>query len=111
MRRILDRRPSPSIVVAMAALSVSLGGSAYAAGLINGKNIKNRSISAKKLQRSTLTGQEVKDGSLVAGDFALGQLPRGAAGPHGPAGPAGATGPQGPAGPAGSIASAPPAAI
>ena len=45
--------------------------------------------------------EQVIDRSLLALDFALGQLPAGPPGPQGPAGPKGDTGPQGPAGPPG----------
>lgn len=75
------------MVVACIALIVALGGTGYA---------------AIKLPRNSVTSAQVKNRSLLAVDFKLGQLPRG---PIGPAGPAGPAGPQGPAGPGGSGAS------
>ena len=45
--------------------------------------------------------EQVIDHSLLALDFAPGQLPAGPAGPRGAAGPRGDTGPRGPAGPPG----------
>jgi hypothetical protein len=43
--------PSPAMIVAILALIVALGGSAYAASKISGTQIKNNSISLKKLNR------------------------------------------------------------
>src|SRR5215213_1278846 len=84
-------------VVSTLALFIVLGGSAYAATQITGKQIKN----------NTITSADVKNRSLVARDFKPGQLPKagtgtpGQAGPVGPAGPIGSVGPAGPQGDAG----------
>jgi hypothetical protein len=43
-------------VIALLALFVALGGSAYAAKKLNGKTIANNSIPAKKLKKNVLTG-------------------------------------------------------
>ena len=89
-----NTRISPSLVIALVALFVALGGTGYAALTVTSKNVKDNS----------LTGKDVKDRSLKAADFGAGQLPAGAQGPAGqagPQGPAGPAGPQGPAGPAG----------
>jgi hypothetical protein len=51
--------PSPSMVVALAALFVALSGSAYAALVITGHNIKN----------GTVTGADIKNGSLASKDI------------------------------------------
>jgi len=61
MRRMLSRRPSPAMIVAVIALFAALGGTGYAASQISGKNIKNRSIAAKKLKKHTLTTTEIAD--------------------------------------------------
>lgn len=82
-------RPSPAMVIGCLALLLALGGTGYAA--------------SQALPRNSVTSIQVKDRSLLARDFKLGQIPRG---PAGPAGPAGAAGPAGPAGPAGAGASA-----
>ena len=66
-----------------------IGGTAYAAALITGEDVKNNS----------LTGRDVRDNSLTKADLkgTLGARgPRGPAGPTGPAGPPGSLG--GPAG-------------
>jgi hypothetical protein len=100
------RRPGYAEVVATLALFVALGGSATAALVITGREVKNE----------TLTSVDVRNGSLLARDFKVGQLPagrtgapgapglpgpQGVPGEIGPAGATGATGATGAAGPAG----------
>ena len=88
--------------VAYLALFAALGGSAYAAVTVTGKNIKN----------GTITGKDVKNRSLGTSKLsatAVGSLtgergpqgPRGEQGDRGPAGLPGQTGPKGDTGPAG----------
>jgi hypothetical protein len=60
MRRLLDSRPSPAMVVALIALFVALGGSGYAA-----ISIKNGSLPGKKLKRNSVTGKQVKESTLA----------------------------------------------
>jgi len=56
----MKRRPSPSMLVALSALVIALGGSAYAAGgLINGAKLKNGSVTGKKLKKHTLTAKQI----------------------------------------------------
>jgi hypothetical protein len=93
--RRLSRRHSTA--VAYVALFAALGGSAYAAATITGKNIKD----------GTITGRDIKDRSLGTGKLsptALGSL-KGQPGPAGPQGPKGDRGEQGPAGPTGQAGS------
>jgi hypothetical protein len=78
----MRRHLSPSLVVSLLALVVALGGTAYAALTITGRNVKNGS----------LTGADVKNRSLHAVDLAADARVAGPAGPVGPAGNAGATG-------------------
>jgi hypothetical protein len=60
MKKLLGRRPSASMVVAMLALVVALTGTAYAAGLVNGdKLIKKNSLSGNRLRNHTITGTQV----------------------------------------------------
>ncbi|MBV9309858.1 MAG: hypothetical protein JOZ73_03460 [Solirubrobacterales bacterium] len=47
------------MAVALLALFVALGGSAYAVGSINGSKLKNRSVAGKKLKKHTITGKEI----------------------------------------------------
>lgn len=57
-------RPSPSMVVAILALVVALGGTAYAAGQINGGAIMKQSIGAGKIKHKTLTGYQINTNKL-----------------------------------------------
>lgn len=93
--RFLPRAPriSSSFVVAVLALVVACAGSATAAAMITGKQIKN----------NTVTHRDVKNGTLRSTDLARSTVaslkgPAGPIGPTGPQGPVGATGPAGPAG-------------
>lgn len=80
-----------SNVLSMLALFVALGGSAYAALTVTGKNVKDGS----------LTGADVKDRSLAPADFSGSVV--GPQGPQGVPGAKGDTGPQGPAGTVGTL--------
>jgi hypothetical protein len=66
-----------------------LGGSAFAAVTITGKNVKNSSLTGKDIKNSSLTTSDVKNRSLLSKDFKQGQLP---AGPRGLQGSAGSKG-------------------
>ena len=84
--RLMARLTFPN-VVAVLALFVGLGGSAYAAGVL-----PVNSVGTPQLKGGSVTSGKVKDGTLKAVDFARNQLkvgPRGSAGPAGPAGPDG----------------------
>jgi hypothetical protein len=98
MRQHIKRRPSASLILAILALFVSLGGTGYAAITITGENIKDGSITNADLAARSVRSSTVKDGSLLSSDFKLGQLPAGARGPAGAAGPGGPAGPTGPRG-------------
>jgi hypothetical protein len=77
-------------VVSTLCLFVVLGGSAYAAATITGKNVKDGSLTGKDIENNSVTAQDVK--SLGPKDFASGALPRGPEGPRGPVGPQGVPG-------------------
>ena len=100
MRRILRHRPPPAMVIACLALSIALGGTASAAVLITGKQVKDGSLSGRDIANRSLTGQDVRDRSLTPLDF-NGSV-QGPAGPQGPKGDRGQQGPAGASGPAGS---------
>ena len=99
-------------VTATLALFVALGGGAYAAA-----TLPRNSVGAKQIKADAVTSAKVKDGALIAADFAPGTLqalpgaqgPRGETGPPGPAGAAGKDGAAGPAGPTGAAGPAGPA--
>jgi len=94
------------MVVAMAALTVALGGTSYAVVAL-----PKSSVGTEQLRNNAVTSAKIKTGTVTATDLqralrtaiaASGPTGRpGAAGPAGPAGPAGAAGPGGAAGPAG----------
>ena len=86
-RRIMARRPSPAMVVAVVALVSSLTGGAVAASLVTGGDIKNGSITKKDLKKNSVNTKKVQDQTLVADDFAPGQLKEGVQGLEGPRGP------------------------
>lgn len=50
MRRILRRRPSPAMVVALVALFVAMGGAAYAANTIHSRDIVNDAVTTADIQ-------------------------------------------------------------
>lgn len=103
MRRI--SLPSPSMAVSLAALTVALGGTSYAATQISSMDVKNNSLRSADIRNNSLTGSDVKNSSLTTSDikdrslrskdFRAGQLPAGARGLTGNTGPKGDTGPAG----------------
>lgn len=112
------RKPSPSMAVAMTALTISLGGTSYAAVKITSGDVKNNTLQGKDIKKGTITSSDVKDntlqsrdigksgvgasevrnGSLSGADFKAGTLTKGGTGATGPTGPTGPKGDQGPAG-------------
>ena len=64
MNTLRSRRPSPALIVSLLALIVSLAGTAYAAGTINGGLIRRHSISGAKLKKNTLTGIQIDNRKL-----------------------------------------------
>ena len=57
-------RISYANVVSTLALVLALGGVSYAAVKINGKNIKDRTVTAKKIKKNSLTGNEINEAKL-----------------------------------------------
>lgn len=95
----LRKRLTYANVVATLALFLALGGTSYAVTAL-----PKNSVGTQQIKKNAVTGVKVKDGSLVAADFAAGTLLRGetgATGPQGPAGATGSTGATGAVGPAG----------
>jgi hypothetical protein len=93
--------------LACVALFVALAtGGAYAAEKLTSSQIARSAIRSKHIKDNQVTTKDVKDASLLASDFAAGQLPSGSAaapGAVGPEGPAGPQGPEGPRGPEGAV--------
>jgi len=78
-------RPSPATAIALLALFISLGGSAYAINKVGTNQIRNGAVTKPKLGRDVKRqlNRKARPGA------------RGAQGPTGPSGPAGTTGHQG----------------
>ena len=57
-------RPSPALIVAILALFVALGGTAFAVTSINGSSILDHTIRGRKLVNDTLTGTQVNESTL-----------------------------------------------
>ena len=70
MKTLLNRRPSPAMVVAVIALIAALAGTAYAAQKINGNLIEKQTIGAGKLKKKTLTGFQINTNKLGTVPFA-----------------------------------------
>lgn len=116
MGRIVTRRPSPAMVVALAALFVALGGGAYAAirlpqHSVGTRELKSQAVTGGILRDNAVTSAKVKDHSLLASDFKAGELPAGPQGPAGQPGSRGAPGAQGPQGDTGSPGGTGPAGV
>jgi hypothetical protein len=82
----MSRTTYANVVATLALLMAASAGGAYA---------------ASQLPKDSVRSKQVKDHSLTAQDFKVGQLAAGAPGVAGPAGPAGPRGPQGEKGTAG----------
>ena len=80
-------------VTATLALFLALGGGAYAASTIDGKDVVNGSLTGGDIKNESVRSKDVK--GLASKDFAAGQLPAGQTGPQGPQGPRGASGTNG----------------
>jgi hypothetical protein len=93
MGRLLKRRPSPAMFTAVLALIIATGGTSYAA-----IKLPANSVGTKQLKANSVVSSKIKDGTLKAKDFAVGQIP---SGPQGLSGPPGLRGLDGIAGPQG----------
>jgi hypothetical protein len=78
MTRIRRLTPSPSMAVALVALFVALGGSAYAAGFITSGDIKNNTIRSRDVRNGGLIGKDLRTnrvGGRVIKESTLGTVP------------------------------------
>ena len=94
MPRIRKHLTYANVSASLALFLVVSGGAAYAA-----THPARNSVGTRQLRNNAVTSAKVKNGSLLARDFAAGQLPVGAQGAQGERGP---QGPRGDAGAAGS---------
>ena len=79
MKRLLSKRPSPALIVALLALFVALGGSSYAAvkigardiqrGAVGTRAIANNSIRSGDIRNAAVSGADVRDDSLTNADI------------------------------------------
>ena len=77
MKRLSRRRPSAAMVVALIALFVALGGSAYALS-ITGASIVNGTVRGVDVKNYSLTGKDVKRngiGGVTVSESRLGPVP------------------------------------
>ncbi|CAA9532697.1 MAG: hypothetical protein AVDCRST_MAG85-3824 [uncultured Solirubrobacteraceae bacterium] len=96
------RHLSYANVMATIAVFIALGGTATAAFVVTGKNVKNSSLTGADVKNSSITGADltnnsvgsvdIKDGDLLASDFKPGQLDRGCSGSVGSEGRSGCAG-------------------
>jgi hypothetical protein len=75
------RRPKFSTVIALFALFAVLGGSAYAASKINGKDIKKNTVTSKAIKNGTLKTKDLS--SKAQSDLQGAKGPKGDTGPQG----------------------------
>jgi hypothetical protein len=68
------RRPTPALIVACAALFVALGGSVYAAGRIDGKQIGAKSMPGNRVMPGSLPGNRLKAGTIAGSRLAPGSI-------------------------------------
>jgi hypothetical protein len=91
------RRISPSMAVALLALIVAMGGTAYATGLITGGQVQNGSLTGRDVKDDSIKSRDVS--GLTMSDFKDGAFPRPndaillTPGPRGLQGPPGDPGP------------------
>jgi hypothetical protein len=60
----LRGRVNSAHVIALAALFVALGGSAFAAARIGTRDIKNRAVTAKKIKNQAVKNKKIHDGAV-----------------------------------------------
>jgi hypothetical protein len=68
------RRQAPALVIAGLALVAALGGTVYAAGKINGRTIKVKSLPGNRLTVGSVPGNRLKPGALKGSQLAPGSI-------------------------------------
>jgi hypothetical protein len=68
------RRQGPALVIAGLALVAALGGTVYAAGKINGRTIKVKSLPGNRLAVGSVPGNRLKPGALKGSQLAPGSI-------------------------------------
>ena len=107
MKARIRRHLSFANVTSLMALVFAMGGTGYALTIprnsVGTQQIKKGAVANSDMRTNAVTSAKVKGRSLLASDFALGQLPAGTPGPTGATGATGAAGPTGPQGPTGVV--------
>jgi hypothetical protein len=67
-------RITPALVVSVIAVVLAVAGSATAASLITGKQIKNGSITSPDLKNGSVKSADLKDGTIRARDLRMGAV-------------------------------------
>jgi hypothetical protein len=93
--RLFNSNRYAAVTSTMAFIVALGGGTAYAAGLVTSKDIKDGGVKRIDIADGAVNSQKIADGTLRRRDFKAGELPAGTPGPAGAQGP---VGPQGPAG-------------
>jgi hypothetical protein len=88
-------------IIAVTALAVAVLGATPVGHAAARLVLPNGSVGSGQLKKDAVTGGKVKDHTLSAADFKVGQLPAGPQGPKGEKGDTGAAGAQGTQGPKG----------
>jgi len=70
VRRILRRKPSPALVIALIALFISMGGVSYgiATGSIDSRELKNNTIRSKDIRNSQVYGKDIRRSTIRSSD-------------------------------------------
>src|SRR2546423_3141580 len=76
MSRFKPRPPSPSMLVALIAMFVSLGGVSYglATGSIDSREIKNNTIRTQDIRNNQVRGRDIRNSTIRSPDVALDTL-------------------------------------
>lgn len=110
MSRGIRRHLSFANVASLCALVFAMGGTGYALTIpknsVGSAQIKKSAVANSDIRVNAVTSNKVRNGSLLAADFKLGQLPAGPAGPAGAPGAPGAAGATGATGATGAVSTA-----
>ena len=68
MKRILNTRPAPSMIVALVALFVAMGGVGYAAATIGSAQVVNNSLRSKDIRNNDVRGKDIRAGTVRSSD-------------------------------------------
>jgi hypothetical protein len=107
-QRIARALLTPAMLVALIALAIAVGGTAWAAATIRSADVVNESLTGADVKNASLTGADVKNATLGIADLSAAARTSltGQAGPRGDTGATGANGTNGAAGAQGATGAA-----